>query len=236
MKLLLPIFLVMCAVTSTAKEWQGIVPAVATRADVVRLLGHCSDRNSPCEFDLKGERVRIVFSGNIQNHFYECAKAISEDTVLLVEVVPPQPFPIKHLRLGRGLKPLGPEVNGFRQYAEERMGLLLLTKKGKVIQFNYIASAADKNRCADYYKDLRRFVEVVTHCPPITVEGPIAVSAGEIITFKANVQDDPKMTLFWNASAGRIVDRGARTISVDTKGLDGQTLRVTVQGRGSCSV
>ena len=110
------------------------------------------------------------------------------------------------------------------------------TKSKKIIQLNYVADSSDRVRCQGYYEDPLKFVAVITHCPPISLEGPSAITAGEILNLKANVQPDPKMSLIWSVSGGRIVAHQGHQMSLDTSALDGQTLKVTVQAHGSCSV
>lgn len=217
------------------EEWKGITPGVATRSDVVKLFHNCEDRTLPCEFDLDDERIRIVFSGMVQDYFYECSKGLPADTVLLVEVTPKLPIPLRNYERRYRLKQLGKQSE-FSAYFDERAGFVLKTRSNKIIQLNYVADSSGRPRCKGYYDDPLKFVAVVTHCPPISVEGPGAVTAGEIANFKASVQPDPKMTLTWAVSAGKIVTRNGNQMSLDTSGLDGQTLNVTVQGHGSCSV
>lgn len=189
-----------------------------------------------CEFYLDGERVRIVFSGMVQDYFYECSKNLPTDTVLLIEVTPELPSPLKDYESRYRLKRLG-TMSEFSGYFDERAGVVLKTKSNKILEFNYVANSSDRLRCKDYYDHPRKFVSVVTHCPPISLEGPTeAVTAGEILNFKASVQPDPKMTLIWTVSGGRIVTLSGRQMSLDTSGLDGQTLEVTIQARGSCAV
>ena len=219
-----------------AEEWKGIIPGVATRSDVVRLFQNCEDRTLPCEFHLDGEQIRIVFSGMVQDYFYECSKNLPTDTVLLVEVTPKVPIPLKNYERRYRLKRLG-KTSEFSGYFDERVGFVLKTRGNKIIQLNYVANSSDRLRCKGYYDDPLKFVAVVTHCPPISLEGPSeAVTAGEILNFRASVQPDPKMTLIWTVSGGRIVTLSGRQMSLDTSGLDGQTLNVTIQARGSCSV
>ena len=204
---------------------------------MVRLLGQCGDANAPCQFDQNGQNILVVFSGGALNDFYECARSLPADRVLVIEVTT-DPIPLKKLGLGRSLKPLGPALLGFRGYVDEPGGLVLKTYNGKVIQLNYIADAANRSQCRDYYENLSDFVQVVTHCPPVALQGPDGpVKAGDKITFQANAVADPKLTLSWNLSAGKIIGAMAtRTISVDTAGLEGQLLTVTVQARSSCAV
>ncbi len=219
-----------------ADEWKGIIPSVATRSDVVRLLQVCEDSTVPCEFDLDGERIRIVFSGMVQDYFYECSKNLPIDTALLVEVTPKIPISLKNYKRRYNLKRLG-KASEFSGYFDERAGLVLKTRSNKIIQLNYVANSSDRLRCKGYYDDPLKFAAVVTHCPPVSLEGPNEpVNAGEILNFRASVQPDPKMTLRWTVSGGRIVTRSGRQMSLDTSGLDRQTLTVTIQARGSCSV
>jgi hypothetical protein len=233
---LVTLILVWFSTTALAEEWKGIVPTVATRSDVVRLFQKCEDRTRLCEFQLDGDQIRIVFSGTVQDYFYECSKNLPADTVLLVEVTSKLPLSLKNYERRYHLKRLG-KSSEFAGYFDERAGFVLKTRSNKVIQLNYVANSSDRLQCKDYYDDPLKFVAVVTHCPPISLEGPSeAVTAGEVLNFIASVQPDPKMTLIWTVSGGRIVTRSGREMSLDTSGLGGQTLNVTVQGRGSCSV
>jgi hypothetical protein len=218
-----------------AEEWKGIIPGVSTRSDVFRLVEKCNDRLVPCEFEYAGDKIRIIFSGTVQDSFYECAKKLPADTVLLVEVTPRVPINLRRLRESYSLKELGAAAK-FAGYVEERAGLILKTYKDEVIQLNYVAAGSDRNRCEDYYSDPIKFVQVVTHCPPITVEAPTPpVIAGDKAELKVNAQPDPKMTLFWWAYGAKIVDQVGNRLILDTSGLDGYNITVSVQARGSCS-
>lgn len=219
-----------------AEEWNGVVPGVATRSDIIRLFQQCNDRGVPCEFEVQGDKVRIVFSGMVQDYFYQCARKLPADTVLLVEVTPRLPLSLKSLRQRYSLNKLA-TMSEFSAYIDERAGLILKAHRDNIIQLNHVAAASDRFRCEDYYDDPIKFALVVTHCPPVTLEGPGAtIAAGEVLEFKADVQPDPKMTLVWTVSGGKILNQLGRQISVDTSGLDGQTLKVTIQALGSCSV
>ena len=219
-----------------AEEWKGVIPGMSTRSDVVRLFQRCEDRTLSCEFELAGDRIRIVFSGMVQDYFYQCSKKLPLDTVLLVEVTPKVPRRLKSFDENLGLVRLGSKSE-FSGYVDKGAGLVLKTYKNKVIQLNYVADLASRRRCEDYYSDLTRFVWVVTHCPPVSLEGPAeTISAGNVLNFKASVQPDPKMTLVWTVSGGKILNLAGNQMSVDTSGLGGLTLKVTIQARGSCSV
>jgi hypothetical protein len=138
-----------------------------------------------------------------------------------VEVTPKIPIPLKSLAQRYSLKRLG-NTSEFSGYVDEHAGLILKTKSDNVIQLNYVADASKRIRCQSYYDDPLKFIAVVTHCPPVSLEGP-----SEAV---------PKMTLVWTISGGKIVNRSGRQMSLDTSGLAGQTLNVTIQARGACSV
>jgi hypothetical protein len=234
--LLLIMVLTLFQATSFAAEWKGIVPGVSTRSDIVRSFQRCSDLRLSCEFQLDGDQIRIVFSGRVQNSFYQCTKTLPTETVLVVEVTPRSPIALKHLQRGHNLRRLG-KMSKISAYVDERSGLILKTFNNQVTQLNYVAADSDRKRCEDYYADPIQFVRIVTHCPPVTLVGPSAtVTAGEIINFQANLQPDPKMTLVWTVSGGKIVAQAGHQISLDTTGIGGKSLKVTVQALGACSV
>ena len=74
-------------------------------------------------------------------------------------------------------------------------------------------------------------------CPTIRVNGPYdIIKQGTPVTFVALVDapdNDAKRTFTWSVSAGTIVDgQGTSIAKVDTKGLGGQTVTVTVEVGG----
>jgi len=234
MKIFLAVLLLCVPLPAVAKDWKGICPGLSTRSDVTRLFRECRDHFAPCEFQLDGDKIRIVFSGLVQDNFYECSRKLPPDTVLLVEVTPASPVKLKTLRKNLTVKSVR-RVSDFSVYLDDEAGVVLKTHKDKVIQLNYIA---DKRfRCEDYYANPLKFASVITHCPPVTLDGPnTTLHAGEIVNLVADIQPDPKMTLVWKTSGGRILTQTGRQLSLDTSGLDGQALHVSVQARGSCSV
>ncbi len=82
--------------------------------------------------------------------------------------------------------------------------------------------------CSDCEKDLV--------CPTVAVTCPSDVSEGGSITFNANfTQGTPEVTATynWTVSAGTITSgQGTSSITVDTKGLGGQTVTATVEVGG----
>lgn len=235
--LFLTVLIVMCLPARvSADEWNGIIPTISRRSDVVRLLQKCQEPSQPCDFDFRSDRIRIVFSGTVQDYFYRCAANLPADTVLLVEVTPSKPIPLKRLRKRYRLTKLR-SASEFSVYFDERAGLIVKTHRNQVIQLNYVVPSSNRTRCEDYYYDPLRFAAVVTHCPPISLEASSPkVTVGEVLTFKAHVQIDPKMALVWNISGGKILSRNGNELAVDTSGLNSRTLTITVQAVGSCSV
>lgn len=84
-------------------------------------------------------------------------------------------------------------------------------------------------------------------CPTVTVSCPDAATEGAPVTFTANIgggSSNVTPTYHWTVSAGTITSgQGTTSITVDTAGLAGQTIRATldVEGYGmpcpaSCSV
>jgi hypothetical protein len=70
------------------------------------------------------------------------------------------------------------------------------------------------------------------YCPSITITCPDTVEIGQPITFSANVaggSDSVRKTYQWTVSAGTITSgEGTPTITVDTKGLAGQSVVATL--------
>ena len=56
------------------------------------------------------------------------------------------------------------------------------------------------------------------------------VLAGEVVRFKAEYNRGLSILLTWNVSAGRIIEgQGRRHMAVDTAGLGGQTITVSIE-------
>jgi hypothetical protein len=226
-----------------AKEWRGITPLHSTREDVVRLFNQCEDPKMDCVFHLGNEQIRIVFSGDESGSFSECPSQLPANTVLLIETKLKTELQLKRLNINkrnfRSFDPSSPPNMGYKGYIDDKKGLILKTYKGRVIQIDYIATVKDKPLCPSYYENPISFIQVglYTHCPPIAILCPTNnPQAGENVMFSAEIATDPKTNFTWTVSAGRIVNgQGTRVISVDTKGLKGQTIIATVKVSGFCS-
>ena len=221
----------MTAQQIVAEEWRGIVPLVSTRADVISLLGECSGKEPVCEFTIPNEEILIVFSTS------DTCPQLAAGTVLFVE---------RELQTAKTLAALGferkrfetfdpswPRNIGYRGYEDKHSGLLLKSYKGEIFQIDHIAAKRDRFRCPGYYRRPRDFVQAVPeHAPLVSIRCPENnPSAGERIAFVANYQRSGlRIFLEWHASGGRIVEgQKTRQILLDTTGLEGQTIEVSVE-------
>ena len=229
--------LVFGAQSISAAEWRGIVPLHSSRADIVRLFNACGDNKKRCFFSLEDQNVQIVFSG-WQGLFGGCPSSVPKDTVLLVRVRFNKPRPFKDLNINlkkfKSFDPASRSDFGYRAYIDEKSGLLIKSYKDQVIEFDYIASREDQALCPRFYENPRDFVAVVqreSHLPPIISLAcpPDGLRAGSRVTFSAITTEDYDSVL-WTLTEGTIVSgQGTREITVDTAGLGGRKITVTVE-------
>ena len=244
--LLLAFAVVMSVQRAVAEEWRGIEPLQSTRADVVRVLGECSDKQKSCEFVFENEDITIDL-GNAQT----CHGA-PPDTVLLIKRVLRKTTTIKALgfdkRRFKSFDPSIPRNMGYRAFVDEKAGLLFKTLHGEVFEIYYIPPYSDRQVCALYYGDTHDLLRVVfehvfminaVNCPPTAVDGErVLIDA----VYGGNGQ---RQIPTWYTTGGRIVaGQGTRKIVLDTTGLSGQVFTVTIEvddgshhtANGSCSV
>ena len=249
----LRVFLLVSAVVLTiqqaaAQEWHGIKPLKATRADVVRVFGECSDKDKPCVFLIDNEDIWIDFS-TAQN----CHGA-PEDTVLLVKRVLVNAVPIKAMgvdvRRFKSFDPARWRKAEYRAFVDENSGLLFKTFRGEVFEIYYIGAKTDRQVCSNYrhYANIRELLSVwwehvfvvnAVNCPPTAVDGERVVIDAE---YGGTGQ---RRIPTWYTTGGRIVARqGTRKILLDTTGTAGKVFTVTVEvddgshhtASGSCSI
>ncbi|MDQ3908493.1 MAG: hypothetical protein M3268_09125 [Acidobacteriota bacterium] len=148
---------VLSPTSSRAKEWRGITPAQSTRADVVRLLGRCSDLKDSCEFKDDGGDVFIVFAGAVADSFY-CAGRLPRDAVMLIDITPKPglKFPDFGLDESTFRKLLSPEYErrGLQLYEDAAAGVVVEAVSGAVHKISYMADAKDRQACPAYYEHL----------------------------------------------------------------------------------
>jgi len=234
---LLTVALIAAAQSTSAAEWRGVVPLHSSRADIVHLFNVCGDNKKRCFFSLEDQDVQIVFSG-WQGAFSGCPSSIPKDTVLLVRVRLNKPIPMKEQRIKlkafRAFDPAAAGVRGYRAYIDEKSGLLIKSYQGSVIEFDYIASREEQAFCPRFYENPKDFVAVVqrqSHFPPMISLACSAdsVRAGSQLVCSANTAEDYD-SVSWTLTEGTIVSgQGTRDITVETAGLAGRKITVTVQ-------
>lgn len=149
-------------ILSHGKDWRGIIPMRSTRADVEALLGEPPPplKDGSRLYVLhKGRSIYFLDEGEVYIVFvqpeHSCASKISEGTVLMIQVTPKKELALTDLPIDqtkfRKFDPSTPPNIGFEAYINEQEGLLVRTYQGKVDKIVYIASAADKGLCPDYY-------------------------------------------------------------------------------------
>jgi hypothetical protein len=250
-KSILSLFLVLVAIECCfAKEWRGLTPLRSTRADVARLLNQCSEQKEACAFTLDNEDVYILFSGGLTDEYGECSRMLPAETVMFIDVQPKVTLKIDSLKLVtkkfKTFNPSEPYKMGLKGYWNENEGLLINTLRGKVIQRDYLAAAADKPICASFYEEPESFIEMVpVHVPVVALTCSSAVRAGERIVASASTNMTAPRGYVWMVGAGTIISgQRTRRITVDTTGLSGQAIVVTAELRdafahavpGTCQV
>jgi hypothetical protein len=134
----------------------------------------------------------------------------------------------------KSFDPARPRNLGYRGFIDEKTGLLLKTLRGQVFQINYIATKDQRSLCREYYGDPRRFVEVfLPHVHTITaVDCPeTSAIAGEKVPIVAHyARTGQRLFLTWDTTGGRIIEGPTqREIFLDTTGLEGKRITVTVE-------
>jgi len=228
--LLVFVFLIM-AQHVEAEEWRGITPLKSTRADVVRIFKECTDQQESCEFSVDTEDITIVFAG-IQN----CV-GVPVDTVLSIQRELQHDTTLEALGLDKRrfktFDPSTPPKLGYRGFIDDQAGLILKSLDKKIFQINYIATEKERSACPKYYENPRDFVEVfLPHFQVVnSVECPQNAVAGDKVPIAASyAHTGQRILLTWYSTAGRIVEgRTQRTIFLDTTGLGGKEVTVTVE-------
>jgi hypothetical protein len=137
-----------------------------------------------------------------------------------------------NLRPFKKFDPSQLEGIGYRAYIDEKLGLLLNTYKGELLEQVYIASREDQSLCPRFYENARSFVSVpFRHGPPtimLSCPSSVIVPASRVsfLVYTPEHYDSVK----WILSEGTIVSgQGTREIEVDTTGLGGRKITVTVE-------
>ena len=229
--LLLAFAVVIAVQRAVAEEWRGIKPLQSTRADVVRVLGECSDKQKPCEFVFENEDITIDL-GNAQT-----CHGVPPDTVLFIKRVMRKATTIKALgfdkRRFKSFDPSIPRNMGYRAFVDEKAGLLFKTLHGEVFEIYYIPPYSDRQVCRLYYGDAHDLLRVVfEHVFVIySVNCPTTAVDGEKVLIDADYGHNGQRQIpTWYTTGGRIVaGQGTRKIVLDTTGLAGKVFTVTIE-------
>lgn len=244
--LLVLIAVVMTAQHAAAEEWRGIKPGHSTRADVVRVFPECSDKPGPCQFTFENEDISIDFSTAGNCH------TTPAGTVLSIKRELRNPTTIKaqgfDKRRFKSFDPSIPRSMGYRAFVDEKSGLLFKTFRGDVFEIYYIAPKTEWQVCTSYYGNHREllrvdwphfFVVYSVICPTEAVDGERVIIVADYENLGQFV------TPTWATTGGKIVaGEGSKKILLDTTGLAGKIITVTVEitngnqhtANGSCTL
>ena len=181
---------------------------------------------------LPNEEIYITLSSNER-----CSESVPIHTVLMIE---------RHLQNGTTLTALGldkrrfksfnpwtPQRKEYRAYIDEESGLILKSFQGEIFQINYIPPKNERRVCGGYYQKPKEFVEVTPeHVPYVFIRCPKSpVIAGDKIAITANHAPTGQRNFFlWVSSGGKIIEgQNTKRIILDTTGLNGPTINVTVE-------
>jgi len=253
------LLIVSCAVGVSAKDWRGIIPLHSSREEVEKLLGlphpppsdgtraYTMHEGRSIYFLDEGE-VYIVYTNGKDPKWADCSGAVPSGTVLLIQVTPKSEvrlsdLPVDQSRLTK-FDPSSPPGLGYEGYLDEAEGIVIRAFKGRVEQVSYIAASRDRTLCPGYYENPTSFAGLFVcgltapaPCPNIVVTASDeGAEAGATVTFSVSVSGgDPSATptYKWVVSTGRIVSgQGTSSISVDTSGAAGKTVKATVEVGG----
>jgi hypothetical protein len=244
--LLLSFVLLMMTERVSAEEWRGLTPLKSTRVDVVKIFNECNDQQESCEFAIENEDITIEFAG-IQN-----CSGVPAGTVLSIQRDLRKETTLEALgfdkRRFQSFDPSTPPKLGYRAFIDEQAGLLLKSLRGQIFQINYIATEKERSACPKYYENPRDFVEVfLPHFQVVdSVECPKIAIAGEKVPIAASyARTGQRHLLTWSSTGGRVIEGPTpRNIFLDTTGLAGKTVTVTVElndgnqhtAGGSCTI
>jgi hypothetical protein len=161
-----------------AKEWRGLTPLHSTREDVEKLLGlppppptdgtriYKLNKGRSIYFLDEGE-VYIVYAEREIPGAVSCLNTIPTGTVLMIQITPKKSLQLSDLQLDeqrlKKFDPSEPSNIGFAAYVDDEEGIVVRTQGGKTDQINYIASAKDRSKCPEYYKNPKSFVQLLVH-------------------------------------------------------------------------
>jgi hypothetical protein len=149
--------------STIAKDWRGITPLHSTRTDVERLLGTAwHNFISGSVYKVDQGTVQIVYTG--QGDPAElCGRKVPLNTVLSIFVDPKEKVPLTDLDFSlnhfASFK-LWLGEQDYRAYYDGLSGFVLHSVDARVHDLSYLANAADRPRCANYYRNAKHFGEM----------------------------------------------------------------------------
>ena len=147
---------------TSAKDWRGIAPLHSTRSDVEQLLGPAwHNFLSASVYHTDQGRVQVVYTG--QGDPAElCARKVPLNTVLSIFVEPKDKVSLTNADLDlehfTSFK-LWSSYSDYRAYYDEPSGFVIHTRDGRVNDLSYLANAADRRLCSNYYRNAKHFGE-----------------------------------------------------------------------------
>ena len=146
-----------------AKDWRGITPLHSTRRDVEQLLGPAwHNLLSGSIYMLDQTPVQIVYTG--QGDPAElCSRKVPLGTVLSVFVMPKEDVSLISLGIDtdhfESFKLFFGNLD-YRGFYDKRSGFVVHSLNGRVHDLSYLANAADRPRCSNYYRNAKHFGEM----------------------------------------------------------------------------
>ena len=169
---------------------------------------------------------------------------------MLIDVEPRSHLKLRDLHLDKRrlyhFNGSDPPSRDFKGYSSGD-GLLVTLYKDKVIKMVYVPAEMNAAACANYYQRPVSFAQTyLVHVPVVTsVETQPTVKAGEKLKVVAHSNVNETRGYTWTITSGKIIaGQYTNEVTIDTTGLEGQTLIVTAEIRysmhiaitGSCSV
>ena len=170
-KSLVPIVLVILstAVSVAAKDWRGILPMHSTRAHVEALLGlprldDNEDKSNKTWWHYSLDEAEVYIAFTDQNYVASIrCDWIGAGVVSVIRVTPKNDKWVKDLNLDEKIvRKFKASGSGHEGFIDEKEGLILRAYEGKVQEMVYIASASDRQRCQDFYREPERLVELIS--------------------------------------------------------------------------
>jgi hypothetical protein len=229
------LLLMMTASLTAAKDWRGLTPLKSTRAEVERLLRAPENPGGP-RYKSGEALVDIDYSAGVCGD--DSTWQVPRDTVVSITVHPRN----RSLTPELLFKELQMDPNTFHKdtYEHDHSSFYWNSYEGvfvscdsdqqeTVLSVRYTPSEKDEYlRCPGYPKPFLPTCASYTH---VSIDGPTdSVIAGTPITLRARVEGGPleiwPPKVVWTTSAGKIRNRDAYTITIDTTGLDGRYVTV----------